>query len=40
MRIAEAFYMFLEYFMPNKVLCGQELITIARTMVRKLAKWL
>ena len=38
--IASAFGMFLSYFMPRKVLCGQETIDAAGTMTRKLAKWL
>ena len=38
--IAGAFSMFLSYFMPRKVLCGQETMDAASTMTRKLAKWL
>jgi hypothetical protein len=38
--IAGAFGMFLSYFMPRKVLCGQETIDAAATVTRKLAKWL
>lgn len=38
--IAGAFYMFLNYFMPRKVLCGQETIDAAGTVTRKLARWL
>src|SRR5262245_33907749 len=38
--IAGAFYMFNNYFMPRKVLCGQETIDAAGTMTRKLARWL
>jgi len=38
--IAGAFGMFLHYFMPRKVLCGQETIDAAGTVTRKLGKWL
>src|SRR5262249_30488893 len=38
--IAGAFYMFLHYFMPRKVLCGQETLDAAGTVTRKLGKWL
>lgn len=38
--IAEAFGMFLGYFMPNKVICGSGTEKAAPTVVRKLAKWL
>lgn len=32
--------MFLHYFMPRKVLCGQETMDAAGTVTRKLGKWL
>ena len=38
--IARAFGMFLDYFMPNKVLCGVGTEKAAPTVIRKLAKWL
>ena len=38
--IAGAFGMFLDYFMPRKVICGSGTEKAAGTMVRKLAKWL
>jgi len=38
--IAGAFGMFLDYFMPGKVLCGQETIDATGTVTRKLGKWL
>jgi hypothetical protein len=38
--IAGAFGMFLDYFMPHKVLCGVGMENAAPTVVRKLAKWL
>jgi hypothetical protein len=38
--IAGSFGMFLDYFMPNKVLCGSGTEKAAPTVVRKLAKWL
>ena len=39
-RVAGAFGMFLDYFMPHKVLCGSETEKAASTVIRKLAKWL
>lgn len=38
--IAGAFGMFLDYFMPHKVLCGSGTAKAAATVIRKLAKWL
>jgi hypothetical protein len=38
--IAGAFGMFLDYFMPHKVLCGSGTEKAAPTVIRKLAKWL
>ena len=38
--IAGAFGMFLDYFMPHKVLGGSRTETAAPTVIRKLAKWL
>ena len=38
--IPGAFGMFLDYFMPHKVLCGSETEKAASTVIRKLAKWL
>ena len=38
--IAGAFGMFLDYFMPHKVLCGSGTEKAASTVIRKLAKWL
>ena len=38
--IAGAFGMFLDYFMPHKVLCGSGTEKAASTIIRKLAKWL
>jgi hypothetical protein len=38
--IAGAFCMFLDYFMPYKVLCGRGTEKAAPTVIRKLAKWL
>jgi hypothetical protein len=38
--IAGAFGMFLDYFMPHKVICGSGTEKAAQTVVRKLAKWL
>jgi hypothetical protein len=38
--IAGAFGMFLDYFMPHKVICGSGTEKAAPTVVRKLAKWL
>lgn len=36
--IAGAFGMFLDYFMPRKVICGSETEKAAGTVIRKLAK--
>ena len=38
--IAGAFGMFLDYFMPHKVLCGSGTEKAAPTVIRKLARWL
>ena len=38
--IAGAFGMFLDYFMPHKVICGTGTEKAAPAVVRKLAKWL
>ena len=38
--IAAAFGMFLDYFMPHKVLCGSGTEKAAPTVIRKLARWL
>ena len=38
--IAGAFGMFLDYFMPHKVLCGSGTEKAAPAVIRKLAKWL
>jgi len=38
--IAGAFGMFLDYFMPQKVMCGTGTEKAAPVVVRKLAKWL
>lgn len=38
--ISGAFGMFLDYFMPNKVITGEGTHKAAGTVVRKLAKWL
>lgn len=38
--IAGAFGMFLDYFMPHKVICGGGTEKAAPVVVRKLAKWL
>lgn len=38
--IAGAFGMFLDYFMPHKVICGSGTEKAARTVIKKLAKWL
>ena len=38
--IAGAFGMFLDYFMPHKVLCGGGTEKAAPVVIRKLAKWL
>ena len=38
--IAGAFGMFLDYFMPHKVLCGSGTEKAAPSVIRKLAKWL
>jgi hypothetical protein len=38
--IATNFSMFLDYFMPNKVICGSGTEKVAPRVIRKLAKWL
>lgn len=38
--IACAFGMFLDYFMPHKVICGSGTEQAAGSVIRKLAKWL
>lgn len=38
--IARSFGMFLDYFMPYKVICGSGTEKTAPTVIRKLAKWL
>jgi hypothetical protein len=38
--IAGAFGMFLDYFMPHKVLGGEGTMKAAKPVIRKLAKWL
>jgi hypothetical protein len=38
--IAGAFYLFLDYFMPHKVIAGEGTYKAAPTVIRKLAKWL
>ncbi len=38
--IAGSFGMFLDYFMPHKVICGSGTENAAPTVIRKLAKWL
>jgi hypothetical protein len=38
--IAGSFGMFLDYFMPRKVLCGSGTEKAAPAVIRKLAKWL
>jgi hypothetical protein len=38
--VAGAFFMFLDYFMPHKVLCGSGTEKAAPAVIRKLAKWL
>ena len=38
--IAGAFGMFLDYFMPHKVICGSGTEQAAPRVIRKLAKWL
>jgi hypothetical protein len=38
--IAGAFGMFLDYFMPHKVICGGGTEKAAPVVIRKLAKWL
>jgi hypothetical protein len=38
--LAGAFGMFLDYFMPHKVLAGEGTHKAAGTVIRKLAKWL
>ena len=38
--LAGAFGMFLDYFLPHKVLCGSGTEKAAAAVIRKLAKWL
>jgi hypothetical protein len=38
--IAGAFFMFLDYFLPHKVLCGSGTEKAAPTVIWKLSKWL
>ncbi len=38
--LAGAFGMFLDYFMPHKVICGSGTEKAAGSVIRKLAKWL
>jgi hypothetical protein len=38
--IASSFLMFLDYFMPNKVICGSGTEKAAPRVIRKLARWL
>ena len=38
--IAGAFFMFLDYFLPHKVLCGSGTEKAAPSVIRQLAKWL
>jgi hypothetical protein len=38
--IASGFYEFLDYFMPRKVIAGNETMKAAGTVIKKLAKWL
>ena len=38
--IAGAFLMFLDYFLPHKVLCGSGTEKAAPSVIRQLAKWL
>ncbi len=38
--IPGTFFMFLDYFMPHKVIAGEGTTKAARTVLRKLAKWL
>ncbi len=38
--IAKAFWMFLGYFLPNKVMCGIGTEKAAPNVIRKLGKWL
>ncbi len=39
-KIAENVREFLNYFMPRKVMCGQDLLRAAGTVTKKLGKWL
>jgi hypothetical protein len=38
--ILDGYSEFLGYYMPNKVMCGQETMKAAGTVAKKLAKWL
>lgn len=38
--LAREFGMFLDYFLPNKVICGPGTEKAAGVVIRKLAKWL
>jgi hypothetical protein len=38
--ITSGFFQFLDYFMPHKVIAGNETMKAAGTVVKKLAKWL
>ncbi len=38
--IASGFSEFLGYFMPRKVMCGDDTMKAAGTVIKKLAKWL
>ncbi|HKI19076.1 MAG TPA: hypothetical protein VKA15_14405 [Isosphaeraceae bacterium] len=38
--ITYGFSEFLDYFMPHKVMCGNETMKAAGTVIKKLAKWL
>ena len=38
--IAGAFFMFLDYFMPHKVIAGEGTRKAGGTVIKKLAKWL
>ena len=38
--MASGFYEFLDYFMPHKVIAGNETMKTAGTVVKKLSKWL
>ena len=39
-KISENVHEFLHYFMPHKVICGQDLLRAAGTVTKKLGKWL